>query len=381
MRKRNIYLLCAIALLQGMVFYAPVATLYRQAAGLGIFHITLIESISLALTICLEIPWGWLADRIGYKKTMLACCGLYFLSKMVFWKADGFGMFLLERVLLSIVCAGLSGVDSSMLYLSCTEGTSHRIFGIYESLGQLGMLLAAMAHALWIGSDYRLAAFLTVLSYGAAAVLSLGLQEVCPERRESRASGGKMIAVLKGQLGNKRLLLLLLAVALLNETHQTVTVFFSQLQYIRAGMDHRGISLAYIAASIAALAGGFSSEICRKMGHRKFGAGLMALGAISCLVLGITTHPILSVLAVVALRLCFSLLQPMQMDLQNKLVFTEDRATALSMNAVVMDGLGIFLNLIFGKVADLRLDAALFLGAILCGTAALFYRLSFQQQR
>ena len=49
MYKRNIILLWGIALLQGMVFYAPVATLYRQAAGLGIFHITLIESISLGL--------------------------------------------------------------------------------------------------------------------------------------------------------------------------------------------------------------------------------------------------------------------------------------------------------------------------------------------
>jgi MFS family permease len=117
MMKRNIWILWGIALLQGMVFYAPVATLYRQAAGLGIFHITLIESISLGVMLMLEIPWGWLADRIGYRKTMLACCFLFFLSKFVFWKAEGFSGFLLERLMLSVVCAGLSGVDSSMLYL------------------------------------------------------------------------------------------------------------------------------------------------------------------------------------------------------------------------------------------------------------------------
>ena len=51
MNKRNIYILYVMALLHGMVFYAPVATLYRQAAGVGIFQISLIESISLALTI------------------------------------------------------------------------------------------------------------------------------------------------------------------------------------------------------------------------------------------------------------------------------------------------------------------------------------------
>ena len=55
--KKNIYLMYAIALLQGMVFYGPVATLYRQAQGISVFQITLIESISLAITIALEIPW------------------------------------------------------------------------------------------------------------------------------------------------------------------------------------------------------------------------------------------------------------------------------------------------------------------------------------
>ena len=54
--KKNIWLMYAIALLQGMVFYGPVATLYRQAAGVDIFGITLIESISLALCVLLELP-------------------------------------------------------------------------------------------------------------------------------------------------------------------------------------------------------------------------------------------------------------------------------------------------------------------------------------
>ena len=42
--KRNIYLMYGISLLQGMVFYGPIATLYRQAAGVTVFEITLIES-------------------------------------------------------------------------------------------------------------------------------------------------------------------------------------------------------------------------------------------------------------------------------------------------------------------------------------------------
>ena len=116
--KRNLSCMYAIALLQGMVFYGPIATLYRQAQGVSIAQITLIESISLALCILLEIPWGILSDKMGYRTTMVCCCFLYFFSKIVFWQAHGFGGFLLERIMLSVVTAGMSGVDTSILYFS-----------------------------------------------------------------------------------------------------------------------------------------------------------------------------------------------------------------------------------------------------------------------
>lgn len=89
--KKNLYVMYAIALLQGMIFYGPIATLYRQAQGVTVFEITVIESISLALGILLEIPWGMIADKIGYRKTMIFCSSLYFISKIVFWQATGFG--------------------------------------------------------------------------------------------------------------------------------------------------------------------------------------------------------------------------------------------------------------------------------------------------
>ncbi len=103
MKNNNIRLMYCIAFLQGMVFYASIATLYRTSAGLSLYQISIIESISYLLTVGLEIPWGIIADRIGYRATMVFCTVLYFLSKIVFWQADSFSMFLLERVMLSVV--------------------------------------------------------------------------------------------------------------------------------------------------------------------------------------------------------------------------------------------------------------------------------------
>lgn len=361
MYKRNIYILYAMALLQGMVFYAPVATLYRQAAGLGIWEISLIESISLALTIALEIPWGWVADRIGYRKSMIFCCGVYFLSKLVFWQAENFGSFLLERILLSVVCAGLSGLDSSLLYLSCEEEDSHSVFSRYRLLGDAGMLAAAAIYALWIGKNYRLAAAMTAVSYGFAALLALGLQEVKPEVR--RESVGKHLL---GQLKDKKLLYLVLAAALLGETHQSITVFLNQLKYETVNMTHRVISLAFMAVSLTGLVGGFSARLRERIGVKRMGSVLLILGAVCCLVLATTGKALLSVTAVLILRGCYSLFSPLYQELQNRAVTTDNRATALSMNAVIHDTLGVFLNLLFGFAAQRQISGAFALGGVLC---------------
>ena len=280
MNKRNIFLLCTIGFLQGMVFYAPVATLYRQAAGIGIFEITLIESISLALTILLEIPWGIAADRIGYRKTMLICCGLFFISKIIFWQAEDFCAFQLERILLAVVCSGLSGVDTGMLYESCCQGNSRSVFGIYECLQQMGLLLAAAVTSLWVGSNYRMAGLLTVFSYGIAAILAFFLQEI-KSANFRKVTLGASWGVLSAQLKNRKLLFFLIGIALINETHQAITVFLNQLHYTRIGMTVGMISAAYIILSLAGLTGVFSSRLSDRMGEKQAGYGL-SIGSFLC---------------------------------------------------------------------------------------------------
>lgn len=375
MNKRNIFLLCTIGFLQGMVFYAPVATLYRQAAGIGIFEITLIESISLALTILLEIPWGIAADRIGYRKTMLICCGLFFISKIIFWQAEDFCAFQLERILLAVVCSGLSGVDTGMLYESCCQGNSRSVFGIYECLQQMGLLLAAAVTSLWVGSNYRMAGLLTVFSYGIAAILAFFLQEI-KSANFRKVTLGASWGVLSAQLKNRKLLFFLIGIALINETHQAITVFLNQLHYTRIGMTVGMISAAYIILSLAGLTGVFSSRLSDRMGEKQAGYGLSIGSFLCCIVLAVTRNIGISVAAVIGLRIFHSLMQPLQLEYQNRQLQTEYRATALSMNAAFMSGIGVLLNLVFGYAADADLTAAILMGAGMCLAGSILYKKS-----
>lgn len=364
--KRNIGLLYAIALFQGMVFYGPVATLYRQAAGISIFQITIIESISLAVCLLLELPWGVVADKVGYKNTLIFCCFLYFLSKIVFWRADGFAAFLLERVMLSVVIAGMSGVDVSVLYLSAEEGTSQKVFGIYNNLQTAGLLFASLVYSLFVRENYRLAGFLTVVSYGIAAVLSVGLTEVKNMDGTQKINRKELFKTVKSTLADKRLLLFLAGVALLNETHQTVTVFFNQLQYVKCGLSAAEIGVIYVGVTIAGMTGVFSERLTRKLGVVPLTSVLYGTAVTACVILAACSSAWLSVAAVVLLRVSFSLFQPLQTELQNRRVVGRNRATELSVNSLLIDGVGIGTNLIYGKLADINLPSALFTGAALC---------------
>lgn len=369
--RRNILILYSVALLQGMVFYGPIATLYRRAAGVGILEITVIEAISVALAVLLELPWGILADRIGYQRTLVFCNALFFLSKVVFWRADGFGAFLLERVLLAVVLAGISGVDASVLFLSCQKEEAQGVFGTYNNLATAGLLVAAGVYAIFVGDDYRLAGLLTVLSYALAALLSLGIREVRPEA--PRAGRAAFREALRSLFGDGRYLLFLVGAALLAETNQTVTVFLSQLQYAACGMGSAAMGAAYVATTLAGLLGGFSARLTRRLSARWFGILLYALAALVCLALSWTRLALVSVGAIVLLRASASLFQPLSTFVQSARVKGADRATALSANAVVIDAVAISTNLAFGGAAKRSLSGAMLLGAAFSIAGLLFY--------
>ena len=374
MRKKNIVILLGISLLQGLCFYAPIATLYRQAAGVTLFEMSVIESVSFAVSLLLEVPWGMVADRIGYRKSMILCTALFFVSKIVFWRAEGFGMFLVERVLLAVVVAGLSGLDTSILWLSAGEDQAHRVFGLYGAFGTAGMILASVVCAALIGDDYRLSGFLTMLSYGAAAVLALFMDEVQGPTMTMERPMASLRRNLRQLAGTPGLLPLILCGALAGEVCRNVTVFYNQPQYIRCGMDERLIAAVYALTTLVGLCGVLSEALTRRAGERRTGTLLLALMACCCLMLAATNHALLSVAAMLLLCAASALYGPLASLMENRLVVSDDRATALSVHTLVTDGAVIPLNLLLGRLAEASLPGTFLFGALICGAAIFLFR-------
>lgn len=261
--------------------------------------------------------------------------------------------------------AGFSGCDESILYLSSKKEESQKAFSIYSTMTTSGLLFASLIYTVFIGENYRRAGLLTAVSYGVAAILAFGLEEV-PRADEKKDSFGiNCKEGIKAYL-NPNLILLLIAIACLEQTHQTVTVFLNQLLYIRSGISTNLIGIIYIIVNLIGFVGIFSHKLTIRIGEKKLIGILYGIAAISCIALALLINPIISVIGIVLLRMIFSLFNPLQMEIQNREIITSDRATALSINSILLNGIGTATNVIFGRMADISLTLAMVFGAILC---------------
>ncbi len=364
--KQNIYILYAIAFLQGMVFYAPVASLYRQARGLTLGQIALIESISFIVSLAMELPWGVVADRIGYKKTMVAGCGIFALSKLALWRADSFMDFFWERVLISAAIAALSGVDESILYLSCAGEDSQKAFGRWSALDTAGVLTCSGAFSLFMADDYALAALATFISYALAAVLALGLKEVRPPERERREPAREFLRLLRSTLRQRRFLLLIVCWALYGQVLSSVCTWLNQNQYLRCGMDSAAMGWVYILVTAAGLVSAFSHRVTDALGRSRSVIGALALAAGACLTLALTRSAVLSAACILLMEGCYALTGPLLVQVWNRQVTSSHRATQLSIYAVLDEAVSAGGSLVIGQVADVSLNGAFTLCAGVC---------------
>lgn len=298
---------------------------------------------------------------------ILICNVLFFLSKIVFWKADSFSLFLAERLMLSVVTAGLSGCDSAYLYLLAGKENSRKAFGIYKALSAAGILTASLVFSLLPTGSYGLYAQLTVFSYGLAMLLSFFLPEEKPESMPRGPFWKQMRQYAASARKDRKFLLFLTAVALLDQTEQTVTVFLNQLQYLRAGIPIRAMGGLYLLVSAAELFSAFSARLSRKLGDMKTAVILFAAAGLSCTGMALTSNPVLSVLGIVFLHACSALFYPVGLEIQNRRIAKEEaRATILSVNAMGMDLVGAAASLTLGKAADSGVAGAMALGGLFC---------------
>ena len=146
------------------------------------------------------------------------------------------------------------------------------------------------------------------------------------------------------------------------------------MQYTRAGLSASAIAAVYVVMTLLGLCGGFSARLTGWLGEQRTGALLLGLAAAACLALALTQGPLVSVTAILLLRVCHSLFTPLQTTLQNRQVTRPAIGPPRwSLNALLMDLVAVFTNLVFGRAADVFLPLAMGFGFVLCFAGLVLY--------
>lgn len=182
--QRNIALYPWFKFVQQLLFWQATWFLYFEARLSAAEAILLYVVADLATT-ALEVPSGYMSDRLGRRKTLLAAAIAYLLATALLVVGDGFAQFALANVLLGAAWAFASGTDSSLLFQSLrAEGRASEVEA--QELKAWRFSFAALALSALIGG--ALALYGERLPYIATLAAALGLLVLTALLREPPAS-------------------------------------------------------------------------------------------------------------------------------------------------------------------------------------------------
>lgn len=176
--NKSLFYLKLIDLLNGLVFYAPVALLLRTSRSITIPQFFSLQII-LYLTTCLaEIPCGFITDKIRYKNTIVLAMGLMTLARIQFIFADSFYIFVIEAILEGIAISFMSGTMNAYIYQLLGEDDFEKNISSINNYGTVGFISSTILFSFIykIGGMNTLV-ILTVISTLIAFIISFFLQE------------------------------------------------------------------------------------------------------------------------------------------------------------------------------------------------------------
>lgn len=176
--NRNLLYLKLIDLLNGLVFYAPVALLLRTSRGITIPQFFSLQIILYLTTCFAEIPCGLITDRIRYKNTIVLAMGVMTLARIQFIFADSFYIFVIEAILEGIAISFMSGTMNAYIYQLLGEKDFEKNISSIDNYGTAGFILSTILFSFIykIGGMNTLV-ILTVIFTLIAFIISFYLQE------------------------------------------------------------------------------------------------------------------------------------------------------------------------------------------------------------
>ena len=172
--ERNIHLYPFYQLSRNLLFWMPVFFLYFSSL-FPIDEVLLLAALYYASFVVLEVPSGYLSDRLGRRPTLIVGAAAAFVGSVLFVVTDTFHAFIVAQCMYSVGMAFNSGSDTALLFESLkSSGKSDEIVrheARAHSFSFAALGAAALIGGIVAGFDLRLAYALTAV----AGVVTVGI--------------------------------------------------------------------------------------------------------------------------------------------------------------------------------------------------------------
>ncbi len=191
MMTRNVRLYPWFRFAQNLLFWQAVWFLFFQTELTGAEAILLYAVYDVATTV-MEVPSGYMSDRLGRRLTLIAAALASGLGAGLIGFGSGFEVFALAQALLGAGAAFASGTDSALLYESlAAEGRAEEVERQETRSWQAaltGLGLSALTGGILASYSFEAAFFAGALAQVAALVIAWRFVEP-PHQRAVRGAG------------------------------------------------------------------------------------------------------------------------------------------------------------------------------------------------
>ncbi len=339
--ERNLRLYPYYQAARSLTFWLPVFFLYFSAE-LPVHEVLELEAIYYGGVVLLEVPSGYLSDRLGRRPTLLVSTSAWALGYVALTVGGSFSVFAGGQLLLAAGMAFNSGTDGALLFDSLlAEGQQEALAeheGKAQAWGLLAMGGAALVGGLVAAVDLRLGHGLSAIGAVAAWALVLAMREP-PHSQRAAAPWQQLRSVLDHIRRPGLGWVFGFAVAMTVFNHVPYELAQPYLALVlgeaRGATATPVVSGVVMALMMVVAAGGsrLSPTLARRLGTGPLLLGAMALQGVVIASLAIWLHPL--VLGVLLLRSApGSLAGPVQLQFVLPRVEGHLRATYLSVQSL-----------------------------------------------
>jgi predicted MFS family arabinose efflux permease len=204
----TVRLLVVHAALRQVLFPIPTITLFWQRQlGMSLADIMLLQAIFAFVATVMELPTGYVADRIGYRRALAIGAALWVVGWALYLIAHGFGGAVAAEIALGAGMAFVSGSDSALLWVSLPDNERATAYRRYEGRMQAAAQASEALSSAPGGYLYALGPRLPFWLQLPAAGLSLVAVLAMPPDPPKAASAGGRVAHFRRVLALTRLTL------------------------------------------------------------------------------------------------------------------------------------------------------------------------------